>query len=58
MIIVAAGNRMSFFGATKRYFGATFSVMTFNTAVLLASSLCLLWLLHHILRRQLEVRRA
>jgi hypothetical protein len=47
-----------FFGATKRYFGATFSVMTFNTAVLLASSLCLLWLLHHILRRQLEVRRA
>jgi ABC-type multidrug transport system ATPase subunit/ABC-type multidrug transport system permease subunit len=47
-----------FFGATKRYFGATFSVITFNTAVLLASSLGLLWLLHHILRRQLEVRRA
>jgi ABC-type multidrug transport system ATPase subunit/ABC-type multidrug transport system permease subunit len=47
-----------FFGATKRYFGATFSVITFNTAVLLASSLGLLWLLHHVLRRQLEVRRA
>jgi ABC-type multidrug transport system ATPase subunit len=47
-----------FFGATKRYFGATFSVMTFNTAVLVISSLALLWLLHHILRRQLEVRRA
>ena len=47
-----------FFGATKRYFGFTFSVMTFNTAILIASSLGLLWLLHHILRRQLEVRRA
>jgi ABC-type multidrug transport system ATPase subunit len=47
-----------FFGATKRYFGASFSVMTFNTAVLLASSIGLLWLLHYILRRQLKVRRA
>lgn len=47
-----------FFGATKRYFGAGFSVMTFNTSVLVVSSIGLLWLLHHILRRQLKVRRA
>jgi len=57
-----------FFGAEKRYFGAakpgaekdgflTVSVFTFNTAVLIGSSLLLLWLLHWILRRQLEVRR-
>jgi len=47
-----------FFGATKQYFRFTFSVMTFNTAVLIASSLALLGVLHWILRRQLEVRRA
>jgi hypothetical protein len=57
-----------FFGAEKRYFSAanpgagrdaflTVSVFTFNTAVLIGSSLLLLWLLHWILRRQLEVRR-
>ncbi len=46
-----------FFGAQKRYFGATVSVFVYNTAVLLLSSLGLLWLLHWILRRQLEVRR-
>ena len=47
-----------FFGAQKRYFGETVSVFTFNTAVLIGSSLVLLWLLHWILRRQLEVRRS
>jgi ABC transport system ATP-binding/permease protein len=46
-----------FFGAQKHYFGTAVSVFTFNTAVLLGSSLLLLWLLHWILRRQLEVRR-
>jgi len=46
-----------FFGAQKRYFGATVSVFAFNTTVLIGSSLLLLWLLHWILRRQLEVRR-
>ena len=46
-----------FFGAQKRYFGWTVSVFAFNTAVLIGSSLLLLWLLHWILRRQLEVRR-
>jgi ABC-type multidrug transport system ATPase subunit len=57
-----------FFGARKRYFGAakvgahddaflTLSVFTYNTAVLIGSSVFLLWLLHWILRRQLEVRR-
>ncbi len=46
-----------FFGAQKRYFGATVTVFTFNTAVLIGSSLGLLLLLHWILRRQLEVRR-
>jgi ABC-type multidrug transport system ATPase subunit len=47
-----------FFGAQKRYFGATVNVFAFNTAVLVGSSLLLLWLLHWILRRQLEVRRS
>ena len=47
-----------FFGAQKRYFGATISVFVFNTAVLLGSSLGLLWLLYWVLRRQLEVRRS
>jgi len=46
-----------FFGAQKRYYGATVTVFTFNTAVLIGSSLGLLLLLHWILRRQLEVRR-
>jgi hypothetical protein len=46
-----------FFGAQKRYFGTTVSVFTFNTAILLGSSFLLLWLLHWILRRQLQVRR-
>src|SRR5712691_8604085 len=46
-----------FFGAQKRYFGTTVSVFVFNTAVLIGSSLVLLWLLHWILRRQMEVRR-
>jgi hypothetical protein len=47
-----------FFGAQKRYFGQAVSVLTFNSAVLLASSLFLLALLHWILRRQLKVRRS
>jgi hypothetical protein len=47
-----------FFGAQKRYFGAQVSVFVFNTLVLVGSSLGLLWLLHLILRRQLEVRRS
>jgi ABC-type multidrug transport system ATPase subunit len=46
-----------FFGAQKRYFGATVSVFVYNTLVLVLSSLALLGLLHWILRRQLEVRR-
>ncbi|HEY2800693.1 MAG TPA: ATP-binding cassette domain-containing protein [Chthoniobacterales bacterium] len=47
-----------FFGEDKRYFGMKVSVFLFNTLVLLGSSLGLLWLLHWILRRQLEVRRS
>jgi ABC-type multidrug transport system ATPase subunit len=46
-----------FFGEQKRYFGATFSVFTYNTGVLIGSSAILLLLLLWILRRQLEVRR-
>ena len=57
-----------FFGVQKRFFGAgkpgtpsgtflTVSVFAFNTAILVGSSLLLLWLLHGILRRQLVVRR-
>jgi ABC-type multidrug transport system permease subunit len=46
-----------FFGEQKRYFGATFSVFTYNTAVLIGSSVLLLGLLLWILRRELEVRR-
>ena len=46
-----------FFSEQKRYFGATFSVFTYNTGVLLGSSVLLLLLLLWILRRQLEVRR-
>jgi hypothetical protein len=47
-----------FFGEQKRYFGTAFSVFTYNTAVLIGSSLLLLGLLLWILRRQLEVRRS
>ncbi len=46
-----------FFGAEKRYLGMKVSVFTFNTMVLVTSSLALLGLLLWILRRQLEVRR-
>jgi ABC-type multidrug transport system ATPase subunit len=52
-----AGKPNVFFGAQKRYFGYTFSVFTFNTVVLIGSSLALLGLLHWILHRQLQVRR-
>ena len=34
-----------FFGEEKRYFGANVSVFTFNTGVLIGSSVLLLWLL-------------
>jgi ABC-type multidrug transport system ATPase subunit len=47
-----------FFGLQKRYFGMTFDVSTFNTVVLIVSTLGLLVLLHWILRKQLEVRRS
>ncbi len=47
-----------FFGLQKRYFGMQFGVFTFNTIVLVASTLGLLVLLHWILRKQLEVRRS
>jgi len=47
-----------FFGLQKRYFGMTFGVFTFNTLVLIVSTLGLLVLLHWILRKQLEVRRS
>jgi ABC transport system ATP-binding/permease protein len=47
-----------FFGLQKRYFGMTFGVFTFNTVVLIVSTLGLLVLLHWILRKQLEVRRS
>ncbi len=47
-----------FFGEEKRYFGIKVGVFTFNTAVLIGSTLGLLGLLHWILRRQLEVRRS
>jgi hypothetical protein len=47
-----------FFGLKKRYFGMQFGVFTFNTIVLVASTLGLLVLLHWILRKQLEVRRS
>jgi ABC-type branched-subunit amino acid transport system ATPase component len=52
------GNKPNvFFGAEKRYFGIKFGVFTFNTIVLIASTLGLLVLLHRILRKQLEVVR-
>ena len=47
-----------FFGEEKRYFGIKVGVFTFNTAVLIGSTLGFLGLLHWILRRQLEVRRS
>jgi hypothetical protein len=46
-----------FFGLQKRYFGFKIGVFTFNTVVLLVSTLGLLVGLHWILRKQLEVRR-
>jgi hypothetical protein len=46
-----------FFGLEKRYFGIEFGVFTFDTVVLIASTLALLGVLHWILRKQLEVRR-
>ena len=47
-----------FFGLEKRYFEIAFGVFTFNTVVLIGSTLALLVLLHWILRKQLEVRRS
>jgi hypothetical protein len=46
-----------FFGAEKSYLGMKANVFFWNTMVLLGSSLGLLFVLHWILRRQLEVRR-
>ena len=46
-----------FFGLEKRYFGFKIGVFTFNTLVLILSTLGLLVLLHWILRKQLEVVR-
>jgi ABC-type multidrug transport system ATPase subunit len=47
-----------FFGAEKRYFGIKVNVFFWNTMVLMVSSLGLLFILHWILRRQLEIRRS
>ncbi len=47
-----------FFGLEKRYFGMKIGVFTFNTLVLIVSTLGLLVLLHWILRKQLEVRKS
>jgi hypothetical protein len=47
-----------FFGDEKKYFGVKVSVLVFNTAVLVLSTIGLLGLLLFILRRQLEVRRS
>ena len=46
-----------FFGAEKRYLGLRISVFSFNTIVLVGSTIGLLALLHLILRRQLEIRK-
>jgi hypothetical protein len=46
-----------FFGERKRYLGMRFGVFTFNTVVLVTSTLGLLGILLWLLRRQLEVRR-
>ena len=52
------GNKPNvFFGLEKRYFGIAFGVFTFDTVVLIVSTLVLLVVLHWILRKQLEVRR-
>jgi ABC-type multidrug transport system ATPase subunit/ABC-type multidrug transport system permease subunit len=47
-----------FFGEEKRYAGMKVNLFIFNTIVLIVSTLGLLALLHWILRRDLEVRRA
>jgi hypothetical protein len=53
------GNKPNvFFGLEKRYFGIAFGVFTFDTVVLIVSTLALLVVLHWILRKQLEVRRS
>ena len=53
------GNRPNvFFGAQKTYLGIKGNVFVWNTIVLIGSSICLLALLHWILRRQLQVRRS
>ena len=53
------GNRPNvFFGAQKDYFGIKIGAFTFNTTVLIVSTLGLLALLHWILRKQLQVRRS
>jgi hypothetical protein len=46
-----------FFGREKRYLGIVFNVFTFDTSVLVGSTILLLVLLNWILKRQLEVRR-
>ncbi len=46
-----------FFGAEKRYLGTKINIFTFDTSILISSTLALLALLLWILRRQLEVRR-
>jgi len=52
------GNKPNvFFGLEKRFFGIAIGVFTFDTIVLVVSTLVLLVLLHRILRKQLEVRR-
>jgi hypothetical protein len=52
------GNKPNvFFGLEKRYFGIAIGVFTFDTVVLIVSTLVLLVALHWILRKQLEVRR-
>jgi hypothetical protein len=47
-----------FFGANKNYLGFRVNVFVWNTMVLVLSTIGLLWLLHWILRRQLQVRRS
>jgi hypothetical protein len=47
-----------FFGPQKLYFGFKFGMFTFDTTVLIASTVGLLVILHWILRKQLEVRRS
>lgn len=47
-----------FFGREKRYLGMAYNVFTFDTTVLIVSTLALLVLLNWILTRQLEVRRS